>query len=224
MSDSDYNIIKYADDKIFFNMKFPRTIRRREFENLQLTKVGKYSISHPRVTNEIVNGIKRELETDDLSNLIITDATGGVGGDVIRFAQSFKYVNVTELNEIHCNIIKNNVTQYKLMHKVKLNCGDFHNFKNKMKQDIIYFDPPWGGPDFKKKDSIELFLGPMNIIDVTNEYIDKAKLVVIKVPPNYVIDKLQKLTKFKKMFVKKIKRKRDGVVKVVIIYLSNMTS
>lgn len=223
MSDSDYDIIKYSEDKMFFDMKFPRTIRKREFENLQLTKVGKYSISHPRVANEIVEGIKRELNIEDLSDLVITDATGGVGGDVIRFAKSFKFVNVTELNETHCDIIKNNVAQYKLIHKVKLYCGDFHEFKENIKQDIIYFDPPWGGPDFKKKNYVELFLGPINIVDLANEYVDKVKLVVIKVPPNYLLEDLQKRTKFKKMFVKKIKRKRDGVVKVVIIYLSNPT-
>ena len=35
-----------------------------------------------------------------------------------------------------------------------------------LKQDVVFFDPPWGGPDYHLATRLDMFLGPRNIIDI----------------------------------------------------------
>ena len=64
----------------------------------------------------------------------------------------------------------------------------------KLKQDCIFFDPPWGGPDYIKQDKIDLFLGELNIVDMIYKLFsnNKAKLIVLKAPKNFNVENLEK--------------------------------
>ena len=42
------------------------------------------------------------------STQLITDATAGIGGNVINFSKHFAHVNSIEINNIHYEVIKNN--------------------------------------------------------------------------------------------------------------------
>ena len=61
----------------------------------------------------------------------------------------------------------------------------------------LFLDPPWGGPEYKKTEMIELYLSNINLKDIIL-MIPKDKLIVLKLPYNYNIDF------FKENIIKKI--------------------
>lgn len=120
---------------------------------------------------------------------ILTDATANIGGNSIGFGMSgdFKSVNSIELNPKTCKMLSHNVKQYGLDKKVKVMCGDSIELliNSEVKQDIIFFDPPWGGVGYKKHKTMPLYLSDKNMIDIINSMKGKADMIVYKIPRNY---------------------------------------
>lgn len=189
----DYN-------KELFDKLFP-SINNVKKENLKLSNIGKYSISNPKATEEIIKVLKKY--TKDLSKLVITDATANMGGDSIKFSQHFKNVNSVEIINLHCEILKHNLKEYKI-DNVKVICSDYFDVMNNLEQDIIYFDPPWGGPDYKNFKHLKLKINNVSINKIANHLIQKTKLIAIKVPFNFDVNELTLHSKFNNIYVHKI--------------------
>ena len=52
--------------------------------------------------------------------------------------------------QLHVEIIKHNVKEYKLSKKVNVIESDYMNVMDTLKQDIIVSDPPWCDRDYMK--------------------------------------------------------------------------
>lgn len=147
-----------------------------------------------------------------MSELVITDMTAGVGGNILNFAHYFKYVNGIEIDPIRCQYLQHNVELYEFINvnyysdnAVKLLIEE-----DDLVQDIIFFDPPWGGKDYKNFPDLRLRFGlgeeteciiDTNAITTTklespNLYSiesvckllfekSKNKMIVLKLPNNY---------------------------------------
>lgn len=61
----------------------------------------------------------------------------------------------------------------------------FLQIKDTLQQDVIYFDPPWGGRVFKNNELLSLGINNINIICIINNLLVSAKLIVMRVPYNY---------------------------------------
>ena len=55
---------------------------------------------------------------------------------------------------------------------------DYNDYK-RQNNELVFFDPPWGGIFYKVEKNLELYLGPVNI----KKYL--VKNTIIKVPYNY---------------------------------------
>lgn len=164
--------------------------------NLQITNIGLYSITKPYVTKEILNIMKAQINiklNKETTDLIITDGTGGVGGDAIMFTNNFKYTNIVEIIDIHYNVIINNLKAYHRQN-YKVYNDNYVTIFDKLEQDIIYLDSPWGGIGYKEQKYTELYLFNSDIS--FNSFIDrlstKTKLIFIKCPINYNVFQLSK--------------------------------
>src|SRR5205823_4156611 len=102
------------------------------------------------------------------------------------FGFEFKQVNSIELDPINYEALKNNVETYELQN-VKLYNGDTTELLEKLTQDVIYIDAPWGGIFYKDEASLKLYLSNLELSDIYNKYKNNAKLFVFKVPLNYDI-------------------------------------
>ena len=55
---------------------------------------------------------------------------------------------------------------------------------------VLFLDPPWGGPDYKKHNSLTLYLGKNKLEEIVQKWVnmvskkDKLKLILCKVPNN----------------------------------------
>lgn len=159
-------------------------------ENYQLTNIGYYSIILPKDSERIANIIKSYFD----SNIVVTDATSNMGGVVMKLSDYFK-VNAVEINNKHFEILKNNVNNYGSKHKVNFYCNDYLDIIDELKQDVVFFDPPWGGTDYRKEKNIDLKLDNISISKIVEYILENklAKLIVVRVPINYKIRKLVKL-------------------------------
>lgn len=129
-----------------------------------------------------------------MSRLVITEMTAGVGGNVLNFANYFKFVNAIEIDIIRYNYLKKNVALYNF---VNVNCYHDNAIKilvenDELVQDIIFVDPPWGGKDYKLHHNLRLSFGDYSIESLCKMLFQKAhnKMIVLKLPNNYDFDYL----------------------------------
>lgn len=160
-----------------------------DYTQLKLTKEGEYSVTRRRDADRILYIIKTLLK--DTSTKAITDATGCVGGDTLHFALHFKTVDSIEINQENYEALKHNVSVYKLSN-VKLYLGDATNVFN-WKTDVLYVDPPWGGPSYRDSKNLDLYMSSKRI----DEWLEEVLLR--KNRPNYIVLKLPQNFNFKRL-------------------------
>jgi hypothetical protein len=159
-----------------------------------MSETGKYSVSKLDesfiTTNEIKNFYNTFINKDEENKTTITDATANAGGNTISFVLNNFNVNSIELSEKEFSRLENNVSQYNLNNVLLFNgnCLDIL-FNQNIKQDIVYFDPPWGGTSYKQHKYIGLSLDDKDIGDHIDKLLEqnKCKLVVLKGPYNTFI-------------------------------------
>lgn len=124
-----------------------------------------------------------------MKHLVVTEMTAGVGGNVINFSKYFKYVNAIEIDFLRYNYLNKNI---KLYGYDNVNCYNQDSLemlieKDDLVQDIIFFDPPWGGKDYKLHLNLRITFGQYSIEDVCRRLFQRAcnKMIVLKLPNNY---------------------------------------
>jgi len=55
----------------------------------------------------------------------------------------------------------------------------------------VYIDAPWGGPDYKNKTALDLFLGTLRIDELVPRILERSSYVFLKVPGNYNFQRLK---------------------------------
>lgn len=134
----------------------------------------------------IVNCEKIGLDPEKVT---ITDANSGVGGNTISFGKHFQYVNAVEIDTRRCNYLKNNVGIYQL-NNVAVYCHDYLNVMDKLKQEIVYLDPYWGGRNYKFQTFLRLKISEKSLEDVCQKLTTQTKMTVLKLPLNYDLEYL----------------------------------
>jgi len=158
----------------------------KNYDNLKYDSEGLWSITHHKDADLITQKI---LEYSNINSSIV-DTTSGCGGNLISFSKYFNNITGIELCINRFNIMKNNLNQY-TNKKINLINDDCLNYIYDNNYDIYFFDPPWGGPNYKKETNLDLYLSNKNIIDIIKK-IEKNKLIILKIPYNYNINKISK--------------------------------
>lgn len=151
---------------------------------LRITNIGSYSFAVRDISVAICNILERNHGCNSKTH--VTDATANVGGMTIAFAQRYAHVTACEIVPMHCDMLKHNISAYGLTDKTTIHCGDYLDAVHVYKQDVVFFDPPWGGTDYKRQHTIDLHLSNVNVWCLAQYLMtnDLAKLVVVRVPNN----------------------------------------
>ena len=202
-------LLKYND--YFWKKIFP--IKKNTIvNNFMLSNIGSYSIFYPNDADKVAKIIKSFLP----GNATITDANANMGGATLAFSNYFDKVNSVEIIPFHCKILENNINVYDAVDKVKVHCLDYLDIGDKLTQDAIFFDPPWGGPDYKKKELMDMYLDNISISDIIKSLLLKTKVIAIRVPFNYDFKKILELSDKSHIFTFK---KPDGKLNFFLIIL-----
>ncbi|CAF1070372.1 unnamed protein product [Adineta steineri] len=173
------------DKRDFLFSDIPICIRKQ----IQLDKVAQYSTTDMRTADKIsefianLNGLEKD-------RTVITDGTACVGGNTSSFCKNFKHVQAIELSQIRYNMLRNNLKILK--HENVICChGDYLQYLPNLQQDVVFLDPPWGGPTYKDQVEIELFIGRVPLHEVCEQLKLRTKYIVIKAPQNFNCRKFQ---------------------------------
>lgn len=110
-----------------------------------------------------------------------------MGGNTINFAKHFRAVHAVEIDPRRCEFLRHNVERVLgPRHNVRCHCGDFTaELGRQLEQDIVFFDPPWGGLGYKKQAVVPLFLSGINLSKICCDLQGRAAYIVLKVPINF---------------------------------------
>ena len=233
--DNKIYTVETAPDKKFkskFKYYFS-SLPKKVYLKLQMDKTASFSVTNLSFADDISRimlkyGCKKTME--------VTDATACVGGNTMSFCKYFEKVNSIEFDSTRFDMLKNNLnliynnptTKKDLLTKktnLKLYNNDYLNILPEIEnKDVIFFDPPWGGEDYKKNKEIMPMLNNMNmelIVDMMfKKY--KFKFVILKLPVNFVKD--FKIVSGDIIFSTDLKNDR-GVkkMKIIVAKISNLT-
>ena len=181
-------------------------------KNILMDDVAKYSITLPEKADMISEIIKKHYHLvypeDDIDNITITDAMACVGGNTLSFAKIFKLVNANEINITRYQYLVHNMNQY-TMNNISFYNNNYLNLLSKLKQQIVFIDPPWGGPIYKSQYKMDIIINTddekevklYEIIDDIFKDENQTKMIIFKLPINHNIEPF-KLYKYKMTCIK----------------------
>ena len=190
MANNEYNKIKYNSETLMY--------------------ITPYDISNI-ISSIIISIIPHYI---DFSKIILYEFCGCIGCDTITFAHHFGKIITTEINNEFFLMLENNLQVYNITNVELINKSCLDMYKNISNVDVFYIDPPWGGKDYKKEKNLRLKIDNEYIDEIINNTINNVKLIVLKLPKNYNVCELYKLTKHNKipMYIYKLKKM------IIIVY------
>jgi 16S rRNA A1518/A1519 N6-dimethyltransferase RsmA/KsgA/DIM1 with predicted DNA glycosylase/AP lyase activity len=152
-----------------------------DYSILKKDKEGLWSLTHKIHADQISEIIFNILGYDKT----ILDATAGVGGNTISFCKYFKNVIAIEKNNNRCKMLYENTSAFNVTNLTIINDTCINYLNNNY--DAIFFDPPWGGIDYKKSKHISLFIDNQSLKDIilSIKNNNNNKLCIFKLPYNY---------------------------------------
>lgn len=186
---------------------FPHN-NRHDNCNFFYDDVGLYSISIVRdakATTQFFVGEMYKLKKHT-KTMTIMDGTGGLGGNAISFCFAFKNVSVFEIDQDRFKMLQKNMSNYKFDNFSLYNKNCLNYFNPKI--DIYFFDPPWGGPEYKNEEKLRLKLGDKTLLEIVEDIrkIRKDTFISFKLPFNY------DLTEFIKFRLKKLQIRNSLII------------
>jgi hypothetical protein len=206
-------IIKFVPEKDIKYLKYNEKLWKRifpyqkdlDYKKLKLTNIGIYSASKKKDLDILISFLKKKYK--NLEKKVIIDGNGGVGNTTLFLSYVFGLVISVEIMKIHVDLIKNNMKVYNRKN-VKVMNYDFFDIALNVNADFIIFDLPWGGTNYKNKNTIKLGYNNVRIACVINKLLEQKNIkegIILFCPYNFDINNFMK-----KINSKKIKRINIG--------------
>jgi 16S rRNA G966 N2-methylase RsmD len=199
------------------NIFFPDMQHR----HILMDDVAKYSITLPEKADMITEIIRKNYQlafpSDNLDELIITDAMACIGGNTLSFSRCFKEVIANEINTTRFQYLVHNMKEYSCSN-ISFYNDNYLNLIKRLKQNIVFIDPPWGGPIYKSQYKMDIMIqydkdkdqdqdqeivNEVKLDEIIDEIflIPETKMIIYKLPINHNIDNFKKY-KYKMMCLK----------------------
>ncbi len=164
---------------------------------LRVNDEGRYSLTRPVDARAIATEIVAAARKHRVYISEIVDATAGMGGDALTFLRYFRRVTAVEMKDDNFKLLQENTREQCGpidQSRIRLLHDDYTKCFARFSAPIVYFDPPWGGPEYKTKASVSLSLSGMDISEVVRQTLritirghHRRRLVAVKVPNNFAL-------------------------------------
>lgn len=189
--------------------------------NLRFSEVSIYSTTPTDQAKYTAELLLNYYTRDVLATKTLTDATACIGGNSWIFADYVKKVIANELDPLNFEILNHNMNALERKNVECIN-DDYLKIYDSLSQDIIFFDPPWGGVDYKSASQISLTLGDQLIDQLINYKLAYyCETLILKLPFNYEFKKITDYSPFREHENIVIKAK-DGKPLYRLIVLSHL--
>lgn len=149
---------------------------------------GLWSISIPSDAEKISQLIIKHIN----NNNKILDGTAGLGGNVFSFSKYFKNVTAVEIDSNRCGMLENNIRTLNINNVQVYNNNSINYLYDNY--DAYFFDPPWGGPDYKYKKALNIKINNYKLIDIVYKIRKNNKSIIFfKLPFNYNLNEFKLL-------------------------------
>ncbi|KAL9895247.1 trimethylguanosine synthase [Glossina fuscipes] len=137
-------------------------------EGIRLDRESWFSVTPEKVAFHLAQRLRCD---------VLIDGFCGCGGNAIQFAFTCHKVIAVDIDADKLAMAKHNASIYGVGHKIEFILGDFLHMAahNRLKGDVVFLSPPWGGPKYKQRKSydIEEYLLPVS----ASELIEKSSLI-----------------------------------------------
>jgi hypothetical protein len=159
---------------------------------LRVTQESQYSCLMPYQIPQVTDIFTQEVGPPPS---VVIDATANVGCDTINFRRMWPSATITalEVDAPTHHLLQQNMDNLDRVLSVKgvapvttvnVNCVAYLS-ASATKADLVYFDIPWGGPEYYKAPSMKLVLDGRPLGEIVRQCLTNVSpLVVIKVPVN----------------------------------------
>ena len=175
-------------------------IPKEERYRAQADKVSLYSCTAPALadshTKIILENYKKFVTNENKTQVPrVVDATACIGGNTISFARAGVPVTAFEVSPQRARMLAKNALLSGQEGNIQIINGDFTQLYRFLDFDILYMDPPWGGPEYRFKTLVDMTLGDKDVKDFIMNiiYETRVKLIALKAPLNYNVKGLQEL-------------------------------
>lgn len=162
-------------------------------ENIRDFKMSKRSIYSTaflfdgKKTAELIKGLLT-ICFPTTTHFSILDACSNVGGNALWFSKYFSKVTAVEIDKNECERLIHNLHGVYKFTNVDIRCNNVLRViaQPNVKWNVIFFDPPWGGPCYKCIPKLILGLDQYNICDIIDWCLDNsiADCIVLRHPSN----------------------------------------
>jgi len=135
------------DDKRDFLFRFIPLEKRKE---LLLDDEAFYSVTDQYTADKISKDILKNIPNIK----VVTDGTACVGGNTYSFSKYFEKVHAVEIDPLRCSYLRKNLELLDVGN-TDVHLGSILETCPQLHQDMLFLDPPWGGPNYKSKKKID---------------------------------------------------------------------
>ncbi|XP_038819873.1 trimethylguanosine synthase [Salvelinus namaycush] len=120
-------------------------------EGIKLDHEGWFSVTPEKIAEHIALRVQESFHSE-----LIIDAFCGVGGNAIQFALTGKRVLAIDIDPVRLALAHHNAQVYKVAERIDFVQGDFLQLAPRLRADVVFLSPPWGGPDYLSADVFDI--------------------------------------------------------------------
>lgn len=120
-------------------------------EGIKLDHEGWFSVTPEKIAEHIALRVQESFHSE-----LIIDAFCGVGGNAIQFALTGKRVLAIDIDPVRLALAQHNAQVYKVAERIDFVQGDFLQLAPRLRADVVFLSPPWGGPDYLSADVFDI--------------------------------------------------------------------
>lgn len=113
-------------------------------EGIRMDREGWFSVTPERIAEHIAVRVQQCFPQTQL----IVDAFCGVGGNAIQFALTGSRVLAVDIDPVRLDLARHNASVYGVDRLIDFIQGDFLELAPRLRGDVVFLSPPWGGPDY----------------------------------------------------------------------------
>uniref|UniRef100_H3DLA1 Trimethylguanosine synthase n=1 Tax=Tetraodon nigroviridis TaxID=99883 RepID=H3DLA1_TETNG len=121
-------------------------------QGIKLDREGWFSVTPERIAEHIALRVDQSFCRAQL----VIDAFCGVGGNAIQFALTGKRVLAIDINAERLDLAQHNAGVYNVADRIDFVQGDFLRLAPRLRGDVVFLSPPWGGPEYLSADVFDI--------------------------------------------------------------------
>lgn len=149
--------------------------------SMMLDEEGLYSLALQEVMDQITPNVRADS---------VLDPFCGCGGSAIAFARAGKKVVAIDSDPDRIEMSQHNAALYGVEGLISFKCGDALAAIRESACGAVFLDPPWGGPDYSKKEKFLLADFSPSGAQLLGACLAKFIETVLRVPKNFDFEQL----------------------------------